>query len=64
MSICAMSALSKRHQKGYPKTTEHITKGPVELVYTDLIGAITLVAKGGCLRVSTFTDDYTRMKYT
>ncbi|CAN0317868.1 unnamed protein product, partial [Scytosiphon promiscuus] len=62
VSGCDICALGKSQQKAHPKTTKHTTDGPMELVYTDLMGPITPAAKGGYTYISKFTDDFSRMK--
>lgn len=62
VSGCDICALGKSQQKAHPKTTRHKTDGPMELVYTDLMGSITPTAKGGYTYTSKFTDDFSRMK--
>ena len=61
VSGCDICALGKSQQKAHPKTTKHKTEGPMELVYTDLMGSITPAAKGGYTYISKFTDDFSRM---
>ncbi|CAN0374371.1 unnamed protein product, partial [Laminaria digitata] len=62
VSVCNICAWGKSQQKAQPKTTKHKTDGPMELVYTDLMGPITPAAKGGYTYISKFTDDFSRMK--
>ena len=62
VSGCGICALGKSQQKAHPKTIKHKTEGPMELVYTDLMGSITPAAKGGYTYISKFTDDFSRMK--
>ena len=38
VSGCDISPSSKSRQKAHPKETLHTTTGPMELVYTDLMG--------------------------
>ena len=62
MSPCDICAMGKSQQKAHPKKTEHDISGPMELVYTDLMGPIKPAAIGGFLYVSKFTDHFSRMK--
>ena len=62
VSDCDICAVRKSIQKAHPKKTNHKTEGPMELVYTDLMGPITPAARGEYKYVSKFTDDFSRMK--
>ena len=55
-------ALSKSRQQAHPKKSTRTTTRPMQLIYADLMGPFTLLAKGGYRCVSKFTDDYSRMK--
>ena len=52
----------KSTQKAHPKNNNHKTNGPMELVYTDLLGPVTPAARGGYKYVSNLTDGYSRVK--
>ena len=62
VSGCDICAVGKSTQKAHPKKDKHTTDGPMELVYTDLMGPITPAARGGYKYVSKFTDGFSRMK--
>eukprot|EP00752_Nemacystus_decipiens_P002765 g2583.t1 len=49
-------------QQAHPKTTVHKATEPLGCVYTDVIGPVSPVAKGGYMYVSKFTDEVTRYK--
>ena len=58
---CYICAVGKSTQKTHPKKTKHKIDGPMEVVYTDLMGPIMTAARGGYKNVSKFTDDFSRM---
>ncbi|CAN0392552.1 unnamed protein product [Laminaria digitata] len=62
VSGCDICLSSKSRQEARPMESLHTTTGPTELVYTDLMGPITPVARVGYKYVAKFTDDYSRMK--
>ncbi|CAM9968021.1 unnamed protein product, partial [Ectocarpus fasciculatus] len=62
MTPCDICAISKSRQLAHPKKTTRQTTAPMQLVYTDNMGKITPLAKGGFGYVSKFTDAYSRMK--
>lgn len=63
VSGCDICDLGKNQQKAHPKATTHKADGPIQLVYTALIGRkITPAAKGGYASISKFTDDVSIIK--
>ena len=62
MSKCDTCLVSKSTQQAHPKTAVHRATEPLGCVYTDLIGPVSPVAKGGYMYVSKFTDELTRYK--
>ena len=53
--------LQKSTQRNYPTATEHTAVQPCQRVYTDIMGPISPMAKGGFAYVSKFTDEFTRV---
>ena len=62
MSKCDTCLVGKSIQQAHPKTAVHKVTEPLGCVYTDLIGPISPVAKGGYIYVSKFTDELTWYK--
>ncbi|CAM9686045.1 unnamed protein product [Hapterophycus canaliculatus] len=62
LSACHVCALTKSRQQAHPKTSPRKMQGPMERVYTDLMGPLNPPAKGGYKYVSMFTDGFFRMK--
>ncbi|CAM9568805.1 unnamed protein product, partial [Hapterophycus canaliculatus] len=62
LSGCDICALTKSRQQPHPKANSRKTQGPMERVYTDLMGPFNPPAQGGYKYVSKFTDDFSRMK--
>ena len=62
MSKCDTCLVGKGIQQAHPKTTIHKASEPLGCVYTDIIGPVSPVAKGGYMYVSKFTDELTRYK--
>ena len=62
MSSCDACAFGKSSQKRHPKTTAHNIVRPFQLVYTHVLGAVSLPALGGFRFVSKFTDQHSKWK--
>ncbi|CAB1102957.1 unnamed protein product [Ectocarpus sp. CCAP 1310/34] len=62
MTPCDICAISKSTQLAHPKKTSRETTAPMLLVYTDIMGKTTPLAKGGFGYVSMFNDAYSRIK--
>ena len=62
VSDCDICTPSKSRQQAHPKKSTRTTTRPMQVIYTDLMGPFTPLAKGGYRHVSEFTDDYSCFK--
>ena len=57
---CTGCTLGKQHRNSFPKTSDNLTKIPLEIIHSDACGPINVDSIGGSKCVVTFIDDFSR----
>ena len=57
---CKGCALGKQHQNSFPKTSNNLTKQPLEIIYSPVCGPMNVDSIGGSKYFVTFIDDFSR----
>ena len=57
---CEGCALEKQHRNSFPKTSNNLTKQPLEIIHSDVCGPMNVDSIGGSKYFVTFIDDFSR----
>ena len=57
---CEGCTLGKQHRNSFPKTSNNLTKQPLEVIHSDVCGPMNVDSIGGSKYFVTFIDDFSR----